>query len=202
MSLPCREPPTVPVVDHGAARLLLHTLQLRFTSWTQEPSKPFSLWQALKDLVGKDILDAPLPIQQYCPLSELQFRAEAELEYTELFDQVHFFEGFIHCCVIICGTCAKSAVHPVQAAALPKGSIDRLLLVGACAQTGFSAGLRPFKCFNPVMGETFEVGVVRHGPVHSTCNMQQSVFSCRETHQALLTAHSGHLMYVRITHEP
>ena len=55
---------------------------------TQEPAKPFSLWQALKDLVGKDILDAPLPIQQYCPLGELQFRAEAELEYTELLDQV------------------------------------------------------------------------------------------------------------------
>ncbi len=52
----------------------------------QEPLKPFSLWQALKDLIGKDILDAPLPIGQYCPLTELQFRAE-ELEYTELLDQ-------------------------------------------------------------------------------------------------------------------
>ena len=53
----------------------------------QEPLRPFSLWQALKDLIGKDILDAPLPIGQYCPLTELQFRAE-ELEYTELLDQV------------------------------------------------------------------------------------------------------------------
>ncbi|CAL8466516.1 g6052 [Coccomyxa elongata] len=52
----------------------------------KESLKPFSLWQALKDLIGKDILDAPLPIGQYCPLTELQFRAE-ELEYTELLDQ-------------------------------------------------------------------------------------------------------------------
>ncbi|KAK9916573.1 hypothetical protein WJX75_004348 [Coccomyxa subellipsoidea] len=95
----------------------------------QEPLKPFSLWQALKDLIGKDILDAPLPIGQYCPLTELQFRAE-ELEYTELLD---------------------------QAAELPKGSMERLLLVAAFAQIGYSAGLRPYKCFNPVMGETFEV---------------------------------------------
>ncbi|CAL8466515.1 g6051 [Coccomyxa elongata] len=45
----------------------------------------------------------------------------------------------------------------MQAAALPKGSMDRLLLVAAFAQIGFSAGLRPYKCLNPVMGETFEV---------------------------------------------
>ncbi|EIE26264.1 hypothetical protein COCSUDRAFT_32122 [Coccomyxa subellipsoidea C-169] len=95
----------------------------------QEPLRPFSLWQALKDLIGKDILDAPLPIGQYCPLTELQFRAE-ELEYTELLD---------------------------QAAELPKGSMERLLLVAAFAQIGFSAGLRPYKCMNPVMGETFEI---------------------------------------------
>lgn len=34
--------------------------------------------------------------------------------------------------------------------------MERLLLVAAFAQIGFSAGLRPFKCLNPVMGETFE----------------------------------------------
>ena len=45
----------------------------------------------------------------------------------------------------------------VQAALLPKGSMDRLLLVAAFAQSGFAAGLRPYKCLNPVMGETFEV---------------------------------------------
>ena len=50
--------------------------------------KPFSLWAALKGLIGKDILDAPLPIGQYCPLTELQFRCD-ELECTRLLDQVH-----------------------------------------------------------------------------------------------------------------
>ena len=45
----------------------------------------------------------------------------------------------------------------MQAALLPKGSMDRLLLVAAFAQSGFAAGLRPYKCLNPVIGETFEV---------------------------------------------
>ena len=45
----------------------------------------------------------------------------------------------------------------MQAAQLPKGSMDRLLLVAAFAQSGFAAGLRPYKCLNPVAGETFEV---------------------------------------------
>ncbi len=46
----------------------------------------------------------------------------------------------------------------LQAAQLPKGSMERLLLVAAFAQSGFAAGLRPYKCLNPVAGETFEVG--------------------------------------------
>ena len=45
----------------------------------------------------------------------------------------------------------------MQAALLPKGSMDRLLLIAAFAQSGFAAGLRPYKCLNPVLGETFEV---------------------------------------------
>lgn len=58
----------------------------------------------------------------------------------------------------------------VQAAELPKGSMERLLLVAAFAQIGYSAGLRPYKCFNPVMGETFEVRPHRSHffPVHSS----------------------------------
>lgn len=59
----------------------------------------------------------------------------------------------------------------LQAAQLPKGSMDRLLLVAAFAQSGFAAGLRPYKCLNPVAGETFEV---RHRPsmhpvTHAMC---------------------------------
>ena len=38
-------------------------------------------------MIGKDILDAPLPIGQYCPLTELHFRCD-ELECTQLLDQV------------------------------------------------------------------------------------------------------------------
>ena len=59
---------------------------------------------------------------------------------------------------------AYNNTSSVQAALLPKGSMDRLLLVAAFAQSGFAAGLRPYKCLNPVMGETFEV---RPSPLHS-----------------------------------
>lgn len=54
----------------------------------------------------------------------------------------------------------------MQAAQLPKGSMDRLLLVAAFAQSGFAAGLRPYKALNPVMGETLEVGAA-----HSTASL-------------------------------
>lgn len=49
--------------------------------------KPFSLWASLKGLIGKDIMDATLPIGQHCPLTELQFRGD-ELECTRLLDEV------------------------------------------------------------------------------------------------------------------
>ena len=52
----------------------------------------------------------------------------------------------------------------MQAAQLPKGSMDRLLLVAAFAQSGFAAGLRPYKCLNPIAGETFEVRVSSYKP--------------------------------------
>ncbi len=52
---------------------------------------------------------------------------------------------------------AHNGTFSVQAALLPRGSMDRLLVVAAFAQSGFAAGLRPYKCLNPVMGETFEV---------------------------------------------
>lgn len=53
--------------------------------------------------------------------------------------------------------------------------MDRLLLVAAFAQIGFSAGLRPYKCLNPVMGETFEV---RPFPCKCQGNTFSAFLSC------------------------
>lgn len=66
----------------------------------QEDPKPYRIWEVIRGLVGNDMLDAPLPIGQYCPLTSLQFRC-AELEYTRLLDQVasllcQYFSSFRH----------------------------------------------------------------------------------------------------------
>ena len=45
----------------------------------------------------------------------------------------------------------------MQAAQLPRGSMERLLLIAAFAQSGFATGLRPFRNLNAAMGETLEV---------------------------------------------
>ena len=45
---------------------------------------------------------------------------------------------------------------PFQAAQKPKGSIERLLLVAAFAQSAFQA-VGKLKCMVPIMNETYEV---------------------------------------------
>ena len=45
----------------------------------------------------------------------------------------------------------------MQAAQLPRDSMERLLLIAAFAQSGFATGLRPFRNLNAAMGETLEV---------------------------------------------
>ena len=53
----------------------------------QEASKPIRAWEVLKGVIGKDLLDADLPISQYAPFTALHARC-AELECTRLLDQV------------------------------------------------------------------------------------------------------------------
>ncbi|CAK0756209.1 hypothetical protein CVIRNUC_002436 [Coccomyxa viridis] len=78
--------------------------------------------------VTGDSLDFPIPVQMCLPITELQRRAE-ELEFSELLD---------------------------QAAQRPKGSMERLLLVAAFAQSAFHA-VGKLKPMVPVMGETYEL---------------------------------------------
>jgi hypothetical protein len=81
-------------------------------------------------MVGKDLTRVCLPVYFNEPLSALQKTAE-DLEYSELLD---------------------------AAAALPPGSVDRLLLVAAFAASAYSSTLgRTAKPFNPLLGETYEL---------------------------------------------
>ncbi len=58
---------------------------------------------------------------------------------------------------MLCGLDSETLCPRLQAATQPKGSMERLLTVAAFAQSGFAAGLRAYKCINPIMGETYEV---------------------------------------------
>ena len=59
-----------------------------------------------------------------------------------------------------CSDPTLSTLHDLQAAQKPKGSIERLLLVAAFAQSAFQA-VGKLKCMYPVSGETYEVGLSR-----------------------------------------
>ncbi|CAL5227335.1 g10278 [Coccomyxa viridis] len=95
-----------------------------------QPEMPTSgdVWKILKHVVGGSSLDIPLPVQMSLPIDELHRRAE-ELEFSELLD---------------------------QAAQKPKGSIERLLLVAAFAQSAFQS-VGKLKAMTPIMGETYEL---------------------------------------------
>ena len=64
-----------------------------------------------------------------------------------------------------------------QAAQKPKGSIERLLLVAAFAQSAFQA-VGKLKCMYPISGETYEVGPLRCEvplPMPCMCNWKQNL---------------------------
>lgn len=92
--------------------------------------KSISLWALIKEMVGKDLTRVCLPVYFNEPLSALEKTAE-DLEYSELLD---------------------------QAAALPPGSVDRLLRIAAFAVSAYSSTVgRIAKPFNPLLGETYEL---------------------------------------------
>lgn len=66
--------------------------------------------------------------------------------------------------VVVLGWFSKNAMPVIlHAAQLPKGSMDRLLQVGAFAQVGTFADLRPYECLNPAMGSQPRCGLLIQG---------------------------------------
>ena len=58
------------------------------------------------------------------------------------------------------GSAAYTLGLTLQAAQKPKGSIERLLLVAAFAQSAFQA-VGKLKCMYPISGETYEVSLTQ-----------------------------------------
>ena len=117
--------------------------------------------------VVKGSLDVPVPLHMTLPIDELQRRAE-ELEFSKLLDQacscisphVHDTHAAVQRSHGVCSLHTLSM--DLQAAQKPKGSIERLLLVAAFAQSAFQA-VGKLKCMYPISGETYEVGIFRPG---------------------------------------
>ena len=69
----------------------------------------------------------------------------------------------------------------MQAAQLPRASMERLLLIAAFAQSGFATGLRPFRNLNAAMGETLEVRITT---VHAQrCPLHHALCWCQALQQ-------------------
>lgn len=93
------------------------------------PGTDVSLWNILRNNIGKDLSKVSMPVQLNEPLNTLQRLCE-ELEYSSLLDQ------------------ASSMTDPCE----------RMVYIAAFAVSAYSstyhrAGCKPF---NPVLGETYE----------------------------------------------
>ena len=74
----------------------------------EQPEKAASLWAIVKNAIGRDLRNLPLPVELHEPITDLQKMAE-NTEYTELLDQVcmqrmwqiKFMNVFIAMCIAI-----------------------------------------------------------------------------------------------------
>ena len=87
-------------------------------------------------------------------------------------------------CASLCyAPCVRTSVC-LQAAQRPKGSMERLLLVAAFAQSAFQA-VGKLKAMVPIMGETYEVHLQQPShcgcmlTVHTSCYDICPVWPCR-----------------------
>uniref|UniRef100_A0A8C9U4Y9 Oxysterol-binding protein n=1 Tax=Scleropages formosus TaxID=113540 RepID=A0A8C9U4Y9_SCLFO len=124
-------------------------------------SSSISLWNILKNNIGKDLSKVAMPVVLNEPLNTLQRLCE-ELEYSELLDK------------------AASTVDP----------FERMVYVATFAISGYAsscyrAGAKPF---NPVLGETYEcirpekgfrfiAEQVSHHPPVSACHSESQNFT-------------------------
>ncbi|TNN88101.1 Oxysterol-binding protein-related protein 3 [Liparis tanakae] len=101
----------------------------RSTLPSPSPTSSVSLWNILKNNIGKDLSKVAMPVQLNEPLNTLQRLCE-ELEYSELLDT------------------ANSTQDPYQ-----RMVYVATFAISAYASTYHRAGSKPF---NPVLGETYE----------------------------------------------
>uniref|UniRef100_A0A4W3HCU8 Oxysterol-binding protein n=1 Tax=Callorhinchus milii TaxID=7868 RepID=A0A4W3HCU8_CALMI len=119
-----------------------------------------SLWNILRNNIGKDLSKVSMPVQLNEPLNTLQRLCE-ELEYSELLDK------------------ASQTLDPFE-----RMVFVAAFAVSAYASTYYRAGSKPF---NPVLGETYEcvredkgfrfiAEQVSHHPPISACNAESKNF--------------------------
>tara|TARA_B100000674_G_scaffold63562_1_gene44087 strand:- start:231 stop:2456 length:2226 start_codon:yes stop_codon:yes gene_type:complete len=98
--------------------------------------KKVSLWNIIKDMIGKDLTRISLPVFLNEPLSGLQKACE-DLEYVQLVN---------------------------EAAKCPKGSKERMMFMTAFVVSSYSSvAYRTKKPFNPLLGETYEYACPEEG---------------------------------------
>uniref|UniRef100_A0A8C9RZF8 Oxysterol-binding protein n=1 Tax=Scleropages formosus TaxID=113540 RepID=A0A8C9RZF8_SCLFO len=149
------------VSDYLSTPAEIHELPSYTASDIFISSSSISLWNILKNNIGKDLSKVAMPVVLNEPLNTLQRLCE-ELEYSELLDK------------------AASTVDP----------FERMVYVATFAISGYAsscyrAGAKPF---NPVLGETYEcirpekgfrfiAEQVSHHPPVSACHSESQNFT-------------------------
>uniref|UniRef100_H3CUX8 Oxysterol-binding protein-related protein 3 n=1 Tax=Tetraodon nigroviridis TaxID=99883 RepID=H3CUX8_TETNG len=133
----------------------------RSTLPSPRPSSSVSLWNILRNNIGKDLSKVAMPVQLNEPINTLQRLCE-ELEYSELLDT------------------ANQTQDPYQ-----RMVYVATFAISAYASTYHRAGSKPF---NPVLGETYECDrpdkgfrfiaeQVKHHPPVSACHSDSKNFT-------------------------
>uniref|UniRef100_A0A8C3ALR7 Oxysterol-binding protein n=1 Tax=Cyclopterus lumpus TaxID=8103 RepID=A0A8C3ALR7_CYCLU len=146
---------------HNSVGSMLTLPRRRSTLPSPSPTSSVSLWNILKNNIGKDLSKVAMPVQLNEPLNTLQRLCE-EMEYSELLDT------------------ANRTQDPYQ-----RMVYVATFAISAYASTYHRAGSKPF---NPVLGETYECDrpdksfrfiaeQVSHHPPVSACHSDSRNFS-------------------------
>ncbi|KAK7804434.1 hypothetical protein U0070_017047 [Myodes glareolus] len=145
------------------------------------PGTDVSLWNILRNNIGKDLSKVSMPVQLNEPLNTLQRLCE-ELEYSNLLDQASRMTD-------PCERMVPTQGHPFLPGVLsvfpnPARVYIAAFAVSAYSSTYHRAGCKPF---NPVLGETYECErpdrgfrfiseQVSHHPPISACHAESENF--------------------------
>ncbi|XP_020497496.1 oxysterol-binding protein-related protein 3 isoform X2 [Labrus bergylta] len=146
---------------HNSVSSVVTLARRRSTLPSTSPTSSVSLWNILKNNIGKDLSKVAMPVQLNEPLNTLQRLCE-EMEYSELLDT------------------ANQTHDPYQ-----RMVYVATFAVSAYASSYHRAGSKPF---NPVLGETYECDrpdkgfrfiaeQVSHHPPVSACHSDSKNFS-------------------------